>query len=1015
MQAILKKSVLFITLISLSLGWIEASAARSVLVPGLQISAEDPTGLTLELTLPEFTFEQSEADGQPCQVLRVEGYGSLDTPGYPELPIRGFFAGIPPESTPELTIDSLSFPKTVGYFDICAAAQPLQESGVTYQPVDLGEIRLRDVTAYALDGFTPENPAELVMTGYLRSQRVAKVLFQPFQYNPVSRELRVYTHIEVRLSFDGAGKTAPYSNRNSGGLVNEGEFEHLLRSSLVNYEFARPMRSQPHPQLVDPTFSAVGGVSYPSYKIFVNQDGIYQVTYEDLVAAGAELSNPPVDPASFRLFRGGDYRLGLEVAIALEVDDKDAFRPGDSIIFYGQKVDTRYTDTNVYYLTWGAGIGQRMPVIEGAPGIAAVPESFLASVHYEENKTRFANHPSGWDEDVWYFNKYISAFPIPNSKYFYPTLTDPYASSTLTATLSGFLKGYRVSSQYPNPQHHIQIFFNDHIVKEAWWTNKQDYFFKVDFPQSYIQATNTIRIDRPPEEGITEDYVLVNWFEIDYWKTFIASNDRLDFSSTIPDAPAGAPGMNAPSAGDVRFQVSNFSVDSLEVYDVTDPDQTSRISPIQVVSDSGTYKLDFQESILGEHHFIAQSLSRRLSPLRISRDNLSNLRSDMNSADYLLITHSDFYTAVLPLAENRSDQDLHTLVIKVEDIYDEFSGGLITPVAIRSFLAYAYQYWQPPVPLYVLLVGDGNFDPRNYLGTNEQIYIPVYLAMVDPWDGERPTENRFVTVSGEDDLPDMYIGRLPARTSIEASAMVDKILAYQELPFDMTSSEWRTRVLFVAGQQDSAGDFDYFSNAVADHYVPGGYDIQKVYYQITHTHINDARNAIIEAINQGVLMVNFIGHGSVISWYASLSSGSIFSASSISSLEENARLPVMIPMTCLEGSFDYPSPPGSDNSSLAERLVREPHKGAIASFSPLGQGVASGHDFLNKGLYEAIFHYNLTRIGDATTQSKLYLFANSAGMYRDLIDTYALLGDPALRLGLVYQYMFPIIARDAIH
>jgi hypothetical protein len=139
----------------------------------------------------------------------------------------------------------------------------------------------------------------------------------------------------------------------------------------------------------------------------------------------------------------------------------------------------------------------------------------------------------------------------------------------------------------------------------------------------------------------------------------------------------------------------------------------------------------------------------------------------------------------------------------------------------------------------------------------------------------------------------------------------------------------------------------------------------------------------------------------------------LYSINLISSLSNIDKFPFMVPMTCLEGSFDYPSFPGTDNSSLSERMVREPMKGAIASFGPLGFGIANGHDFLNKGLFLAFFTDNVTKVGAASTQAKLYLYANSGGLHHDLIDTYALLGDPALKLSIapIFKYFkyFPFV------
>ena len=101
----------------------------------------------------------------------------------------------------------------------------------------------------------------------------------------------------------------------------------------------------------------------------------------------------------------------------------------------------------------------------------------------------------------------------------------------------------------------------------------------------------------------------------------------------------------------------------------------------------------------------------------------------------------------------------------------------------------------------------------------------------------------------------------------------------------------------------------------------------------------------------------------------------------------------------MDGYLVNPSLATQDNSSLGESLVASTSNGAIASWSPTGFGVASGHDFLNKGLFEALFSDDIIQLGPATTQAKLYLAANST-LHNDLLDTYILFGDPATQLNV---------------
>jgi hypothetical protein len=105
-------------------------------------------------------------------------------------------------------------------------------------------------------------------------------------------------------------------------------------------------------------------------------------------------------------------------------------------------------------------------------------------------------------------------------------------------------------------------------------------------------------------------------------------------------------------------------------------------------------------------------------------------------------------------------------------------------------------------------------------------------------------------------------------------------------------------------------------------------------------------------------------------------------------------------MTCYDGYFIRPSPPGTEVKALEESLVRVAGKGAIASWAPTGFGVASGHDILERGLYLALFDSQITQLGPATTEAKRYLAANT-NLHPDLLDTFVLLGDPATRLNVL--------------
>jgi hypothetical protein len=241
----------------------------------------------------------------------------------------------------------------------------------------------------------------------------------------------------------------------------------------------------------------------------------------------------------------------------------------------------------------------------------------------------------------------------------------------------------------------------------------------------------------------------------------------------------------------------------------------------------------------------------------------------------------------------------------------------------------------------------------------------------------------------------MFLGRLAVKTPAEAQAVVDKILAYEA---DENPASWSKKITFVADNADSGGEFPDLANEVADNYVPSPYSKDKIYHLVTHPNTTATHDAIMTALNQGRLLVSFTGHGSAQWWAAE----KLLQKNDIPAINNAGKLAFFVPMTCLEGYFITPSIVGGDQSSFAESVVREATDGAIASWSPTGLRVATGHDVLETGLFKAIFYHGKARLGPATNEAKYYLFSNLLG-HDELLDTFILLGDPALHLAGVVE------------
>ena len=479
-----------------------------------------------------------------------------------------------------------------------------------------------------------------------------------------------------------------------------------------------------------------------------------------------------------------------------------------------------------------------------------------------------------------------------------------------------------------------------------------------------------------------DDAFVVDYFELTYDRSFSAINNQLQF---------------AHDSG-YRYVIDEFSTNDLLIFDISDPLNVAYIENATVAG-SDPYDISFEPPAnpgATEIYLIISSDNYK-SPVSISQDVSSDLADTDHQIDYIIITHKDIgwdgggnpNDWLDDLVNLREDGGLSVKAVDIEDIYDEFSYGLYSPVAIRDFLAYAYSNWQTPAPQYVILVGDGSFDYKDNLNIGTINYVPGY--MVDTaYMGEAITDEYFVKISGDDALPDMYIGRLPAASEAQAQAMVDKIKSYEEI---LHAKDWRQNVLLLADDQveDYEAIFETMNEDAAA-LMPSKMTALRGYLgSSTPAAIN---SFIDTTIGSGALIMNYSGHGALKSW----GSPFIFEDTHVSSLDNNGKYPFVIGMSCLAGNFGFVSASKGQVPSLAETLLLADAEGAVAAFMPTAMTTTPGQRILNAALFEALFSDDIRGLGPAILSAKQVLLANGGAVFEEVSETFLLFGDPALGL-----------------
>jgi hypothetical protein len=684
--------------------------------------------------------------------------------------------------------------------------------------------------------------------------------------------------------------------------------------------------------------------SFGKAKIYVEEEGIYRLTYSALREVGLDLKG--VEPAMAQLTNRGQ---AVPVWIAGEGNDL-------AIEFYGTANESKYSVANVYWLTIGQAAGKRMeerPVSSG--DATSFPSSFEATLQREEDSLYWSKAPQGADH--WYWQ----SLPAPTSTSFTFTLRH-------LADDDGILRVELLggTSDPAEPDHHIRVHLNDHPVADATWDGQETYLVEMATAH-LLEGENVLVLEALGDTGARADVALLDWYEIGYQRRFVAEDDQLQFKGG-----AGA------------YRIAGFSRPDVDIFDITDPANAVRLSGYAVEPAGDAYAVSFSnlDEAVGQRRYLAVGSRAIKEPMRIALATPADLRASDNQADYIVITHPDFHESLKPLIVWRKSGGLEVKVVTIEQVYDEFNYGLADPTAIRDFLRYAHRHWAKSAPRYVLLVGDASYDYRDNLEAPNKNLLPTYLVQTH-FVGETGSDNWFVDFD-DDSLPEMAIGRLPVKSAAEARIVVDKIVDY-ERNSRMVPGEWRQRVLFVADDDQFA--FEITSDDLVESSLPSDYQATRIYLS-DFADPEESRARIIAEFNQGAVIVNYVGHAALNVW----AKEGVFSSEDIAALRNGSKLPFVVTMTCLDGYFHHPQA-----DCLAEELLLAEGRGALASFAPTSEALPNEQDALVKALFEALFASDAPTLGEAVMRAKRSLPDGGRG-YEDLIETYTLLGAPALRL-----------------
>jgi len=732
------------------------------------------------------------------------------------------------------------------------------------------------------------------------------------------------------------------------------------------------------------------------FKLSVKSDAVYKVDYNFLRSIGfnpdaqnsarIQLFTSPAQgmvpqPNSVRnndlvevsiyLFDGGDGKMqgGDYFLFFGKGPDRYGVDPGTGIAFYENHL---YSDENYYFLSVGTTNGLRVSVNADSGGTFPAVDEFDDVGYYESELTNVLRSGRSWygerfDATLEYTVRFDHSGVI--------------AGKPLKLLTSVMARTFSPAS--------FQFLINNVLV------NNQSVPPVLDVPYetfgSEVKATISTDATTVGAAGRTSQDVKVRFTKASSGTSFgyldylILQTKRVLALTGHQTVFRSLKSLEQPVT---RYAIQQATTNGM-VWDVT----SLHPSVYQYTTTSGISRFTAPSTELKT--FIVVSHQFYPAPVFVATVDAQNLRG-IGALDLLVITAPEFESEAQRFADyRRSHSGLNVSVATTLQVYNEFSGGKQDVSALRDFVKYLYD--KGTGLKNVLLIGRGSYDYKKYLSFNKN-FVPLYqsrnsLSPLKTYGSDdfiaflEDTEGNWGEDPVEPHTLDIGIGRIPVKKVEEAKDWVDKVIAYEK-----KTGPWRKRILFAADD----GDFNIHqsqADQLAENLntVHPEVDVRKVYLDAFAQTTSQsgpiskpARKALTQAVNEGVGIINFTGHGSELQWMQER----IVDQLSLDEWKPSNRYPFLLTATCEFGRHDDPG-----LISTAELALFRKNSGTIGMLTTSRPVFSSTNFTLNNAFYQSLFTRNNGLIQNWGAVFRMTKNTSMAGVSN---RNFILLGDPSM-------------------
>jgi len=736
------------------------------------------------------------------------------------------------------------------------------------------------------------------------------------------------------------------------------------------------------------------------FKFSVDTTGVFKIDKNLLQNIGINTSN--LNPKNIKIYGNGgnllpqlnsDFRYDdlQENAIYVDGETDGTFDNNDFILFYAKgphswKVNSStfnqtkhqnniYSDKAYYFITVDNGTGKRISKAnELIQPIDEQVNNYQDYLVHEIDKTNlFANGQQWLGED----------FSFNEKQTFHFNFNDIDDTEDLTIRIRG------AAISFTNTQMLAKI--NGQDLLNLNFTALSTSSFALARPTVAFENTNTnqseINIEITYNNfGNPSARAFLDYIEIIGTKKLITNEKQFSFRN-----------INTTNNNKVyEYQIQN-NTNVSQLWDVTD-----YINPKQIVNESTNADFTFKSFGGDIKEFIVINENDYFIPETIDDNKVENQNlHQLKDVDYVIITQNYLMNEAERLAKHhRENSNLNTLVIDINQIYNEFGSGSPDLTAIRDFIRFLYlsATSENNKIKYVCLFGDSSFDFKDRITNNNNI-VPAFQSfesfnlvtsyVTDDYFGLMDDNEGDLTSI---DLQDVATGRFPVSSLLEAKEAVDKTLNYYQTN---SFGDWRNTVSFVADDPDKANEFviQKTVDILAEDLKANkpGFNIKKIYAD-AHQQETSAggeryptvNDAITNAVETGTLVLDYFGHGGINGW----ANERILEVPQIQSWNNYNTLPLFITVTCEFSRFDNPLRP-----TAGEFTFLNSKGGAVNMITTTREIFISVGQAFNKVLIQKLFGFQDENYTIA--EALMYTKHSTSSAQRFFVYNF---GDPAMKL-----------------